>query len=66
MLANQPLPNQTDNPAYTGSDKDPENGPAVAASIFTAVIVYVGFFVFCGFQAYLHMRSRRGGAISLN
>lgn len=32
---------QTDNPAYTGSEKDPEHGPAVAASIFTAVIVYV-------------------------
>jgi hypothetical protein len=30
------------------------------------VIVYAGFFVFCGFQAYLHMRDSRGGAISLH
>ncbi|PGH15773.1 hypothetical protein AJ79_02153 [Helicocarpus griseus UAMH5409] len=26
--------------SMTGSTKDPENGPAVAASIFTAVVVY--------------------------
>jgi len=31
---------QHDHPGYTGSEGDPENGPAVAASIFTAVIVY--------------------------
>lgn len=31
---------QRDHPGYTGSEDDPENGPAVAASIFTAVIVY--------------------------
>jgi hypothetical protein len=24
------------------------------------------FFVFCSFQAYLHMKARRGGAISLS
>lgn len=31
---------QSNNPSYTGSFEDPQNGPAVAASIFTAVIVY--------------------------
>ncbi|KAJ9196350.1 hypothetical protein DTO166G4_543 [Paecilomyces variotii] len=51
--------------SFTGSENDPEDGPAVAASIFTAVIVYAAFFVFCGFQAYLHLRSSRRGAISL-
>ncbi|BDD62011.1 hypothetical protein MPDQ_005049 [Monascus purpureus] len=57
---------KSNNHAYTGSTEDPENGPAVAASIFTAVIVYAAFFVFCAFQAYLHMRGSRGGAISLS
>ncbi|KAJ5794783.1 hypothetical protein N7457_001382 [Penicillium paradoxum] len=86
----------SNNHAYTGSEGEPEDGPAVAASIYTAVIVYAvshslarilvgsivarernrlltigvstlqGFFVFCGFQAYLHMRGSRGGAISLH
>ncbi|KAJ5164886.1 uncharacterized protein N7500_006716 [Penicillium coprophilum] len=85
----------SNNHAYTGSKDEPEDGPAVAASIYTAVIVYAvrhnpslssdgvvtrernwlltmrffgsqGFFVFCGFQAYLHMRDSRGGAISLH
>ncbi|RHZ71695.1 hypothetical protein CDV55_108100 [Aspergillus turcosus] len=51
---------------FVGSETDPEDGGAVAASIFTAVIIYACFFVFCAFQAYLHMRSRRGGAISLS
>ncbi|KAJ5317411.1 hypothetical protein N7508_001919 [Penicillium antarcticum] len=57
---------QSNNHAYTGSEGEPKDGPAVAASIYTAVIVYTGFFVFCGFQAYLHMRNSRGGAISLH
>ncbi|KAB8240773.1 hypothetical protein F9C07_10856 [Aspergillus flavus] len=51
---------------FTGSEGEPEDGAAVAASIFTAVFVYAAFFVFCSFQAYLHVRNRRGGAISLN
>ncbi|KAJ5461254.1 uncharacterized protein N7458_002806 [Penicillium daleae] len=55
----------SNNHSFTGSEGDPEDGPAVAASIYAAVIVYAGFFVFCGFQAYLHMRDNRGGAISL-
>ncbi|KAJ5672478.1 hypothetical protein N7507_001605, partial [Penicillium longicatenatum] len=55
----------SNNHAFTGSEGEPEDGPAVAASIYVAVLVYAGFFVFCGFQAYLHMRVSRGGAISL-
>ncbi|KAL2013542.1 hypothetical protein VTN00DRAFT_1067 [Thermoascus crustaceus] len=60
--------------SFTGAEGDPENGPAVAASIFTAVFVYAlltdgprlqAFFVFCLFQVYLHMRASRRGAISL-
>ncbi|KAL2852886.1 hypothetical protein BJY01DRAFT_244293 [Aspergillus pseudoustus] len=51
---------------FTGSEGEPEDGGAVAASIFTAVFVYIGFFVFCAFQAYLHIRASRGGAISLS
>lgn len=39
------MKNQNENQAYTGSEEDPEDGPAVAASIFTAVFVYaVRFF----------------------
>ncbi|KAG0156175.1 hypothetical protein PDIDSM_3352 [Penicillium digitatum] len=30
----------SNNHAYTGSEGEPEDGPAVAASIYTAVIVY--------------------------
>ncbi|WEW56570.1 hypothetical protein PRK78_002016 [Emydomyces testavorans] len=48
-----------------GSTNDPKDGAAVAGSIFTAVIVYAAFAVFCGLQAYLHIRSSRRGAISL-
>ncbi|EAW12525.1 uncharacterized protein ACLA_009480 [Aspergillus clavatus NRRL 1] len=57
---------QREHHGFTGSEDEPEDGAAVAASIFTAVIIYACFFVFCAFQAYLHMRSRRDGAISLN
>ncbi|KAJ5619411.1 hypothetical protein N7510_003395 [Penicillium lagena] len=57
---------QSNNHAYTGAEGEPEDGTAVAASIYTAVFVYCGFFVFCAFQAYLHVRESRGGAISLH
>lgn len=57
---------KSEHPGFTGSEGEPEDGAAVAASIFTAVLVYIAFFVFCAFQAYLHMRARRGGAISLS
>ncbi|KAJ4402788.1 hypothetical protein N0V91_007009 [Didymella pomorum] len=49
-----------------GGDEDPEDGNAVAGAVFGAVFIYIGFFVFCGFQAFLHMRESRRGAISLN
>jgi hypothetical protein len=31
---------QSNNHSFTGSEGEPEDGPAVAASIYTAVIVY--------------------------
>jgi ribonuclease kappa len=66
-----------------GSTDSPEDGDAVAASIFVAVAIYAvwifdsstegslliimqAFLVFCGFQALLHIRQSRRGAISLN
>ncbi|KAF7719547.1 Uncharacterized protein PECH_005536 [Penicillium ucsense] len=55
----------SNNHTVMGSEEDPEDGPAVAASLYTAVVVYAAFFVFCGFQAWLHLRDSRGGAISL-
>ncbi|KAL2756855.1 hypothetical protein ACRALDRAFT_1056021 [Sodiomyces alcalophilus JCM 7366] len=48
-----------------GGIEDPENGPAVAGTIFVAVIVYAAFFVFCGLQGLLHVRENRRGAIAL-
>jgi len=53
-------------PALTGGLEDPEDGPAVAVSVFIAVAVYAGFLVFCGLQAYLHIRAGKRGAIALN
>ncbi|KAL2154326.1 hypothetical protein VTH82DRAFT_3002 [Thermothelomyces myriococcoides] len=52
-------------PELVGGEDDPENGPEVAATIFTAVIIYAGFLVFCGFQGLLHLRENRRGAIAL-
>jgi len=48
-----------------GSTDDPEDGGAVAVSIFIAVAVYAVFLIFCGLQAYLNIRASRKGAISL-
>ncbi|KAI9818556.1 MAG: hypothetical protein M1827_000615 [Pycnora praestabilis] len=56
---------QSNHHTMVGSTEDPENGKAVAGSIFTAVIIYVVFLVFCGLQAYLHVRQNRRGAITL-
>ncbi|RKP31824.1 hypothetical protein METBISCDRAFT_13392 [Metschnikowia bicuspidata] len=42
-----------------GSINDPENGEQVAQTIFGAVFVYLGFFFFCGLQAYLIQRKSR-------
>ncbi|KAH8725412.1 hypothetical protein GQ44DRAFT_615689 [Phaeosphaeriaceae sp. PMI808] len=49
-----------------GSEEDPKDGGAVAGAVFGAVFIYIGFFVFCGFQAFLHLRESRRGAISLS
>jgi amino acid transporter len=56
---------KSNNHSMMGSTKDPEDGGAVAGAVFGAVFIYIGFFVFCGFQALLHMRESRRGAISL-
>lgn len=48
-----------------GSEKDPEDHKAVASAVFVAVAVYAAFLVFCGFQAWLHVRASRRGAITL-
>ncbi|KLU87587.1 hypothetical protein MAPG_06584 [Magnaporthiopsis poae ATCC 64411] len=48
-----------------GGGDDPENGPAVASTIFVAVLIYAGFLVFCGLQGMLHVRESRRGAIAL-
>jgi len=42
-----------------GSINDPEDGDAVAKTVFTAVLVYLGFFVFCGLQVVLIKRQSR-------
>ncbi|KAK2626624.1 hypothetical protein QTJ16_003799 [Diplocarpon rosae] len=52
--------------SMTGSMDDPESGATVAATVFSAVIVYAVFLVGCGFQAYLHVRESRRGAITLS
>jgi len=51
--------------SMTGSTKDPSDGKAVAGSVFAAVVVYAVFLVFCGFQAFLHVRQSKRGAIEL-
>ncbi|KAH7163122.1 hypothetical protein B0J13DRAFT_537864 [Dactylonectria estremocensis] len=50
---------------FVGGKDDPEDGKAVAGTIFTAVIVYAGFFICCGIQGLLHARESRRGAIAL-
>ncbi|TVY24082.1 Uncharacterized protein LHYA1_G006972 [Lachnellula hyalina] len=57
---------KANNHSMVGTVEDPENGAAVAATVFSAVIVYALFIVGCGFQAYLHFRDNRRGAISLS
>ncbi|EGS17420.1 uncharacterized protein CTHT_0067450 [Thermochaetoides thermophila DSM 1495] len=56
---------KNNHPELVGGDDDPENGPEVAATVFTAVIIYTGFLVFCGIQGLLHLRENRRGAIAL-
>ncbi|EKD13614.1 uncharacterized protein L3040_009023 [Drepanopeziza brunnea f. sp. 'multigermtubi'] len=52
--------------SMTGTMEDPEDGAAVAATVFSAVVVYALFLVGCGFQALLHIRDNRRGAITLS
>ena len=54
------------NHSMMGGEEDPEDGDAVAGAVFGAVFIYIGFFVFCGLQAFLHIRESRRGAISLS
>ncbi|CAR58033.1 uncharacterized protein GVI51_I06259 [Nakaseomyces glabratus] len=48
----------TNHESFVGSINDPEDGPAVAKTVYLAALVYLVFFVFCGFQAYLSTRRR--------
>ncbi|MCJ1333274.1 hypothetical protein MMC10_009968 [Thelotrema lepadinum] len=54
--------------SFVGAEEDPspEQAQAVAGTIFTAVIVYAAFLVFCGLQALLHVREGRRGSVRLN
>jgi hypothetical protein len=56
---------KTNHPDFVGGEEDPEDGAAVAATVFVAVLVYAGFLVFCGIQGLLHLRESRRGAIAL-
>jgi hypothetical protein len=49
-----------------GDEESPKDGAAVAGAVFGAVFIYAGFLVFCGFQALLHIRESRRGAITLS
>ncbi|KAH0252345.1 hypothetical protein KCU91_g18932, partial [Aureobasidium melanogenum] len=57
---------KTNNHSMMGSEEDPADGAAVAASVFGAVAIYGAFLVFCAGQAYLHQRDRSRGAIALS
>ncbi|KAF2151348.1 hypothetical protein K461DRAFT_280137 [Myriangium duriaei CBS 260.36] len=57
---------KSNNHLMMGSDKDPEDGGAVAGAVFGAVAVYAAFLVFCGLQALLHYRDSRRGQIALS
>ena len=50
---------QTNSELFMGSINDPEDGPAVAKTVFGAVFVYMAFFVFCGLQILLIKRQSR-------
>ncbi|KAM4059820.1 hypothetical protein HRG_002554 [Hirsutella rhossiliensis] len=50
---------------FVGGKDDPIDGKAVSGTVFTAVVVYAAFLVFCGFQGLLHVRENRRGAIAL-
>lgn len=50
---------KTNHHSMMGSIEDPEDGPAVAKTVFGAVLVYLGFFLFCGSQVILIKRQSR-------
>lgn len=50
---------KTNHHSMMGSTEDPEDGAAVAHTVFNAVFVYVFFFAFCGCQVYLLKRQSR-------
>ncbi|EGV60231.1 hypothetical protein PSN45_002016 [Yamadazyma tenuis] len=50
---------QISHESMVGSTNDPENGPEVAKTVFGAVLVYLAFFLFCGFQVFLIQRESR-------
>jgi len=57
---------KTGHHSMMGSTDNPKDGAAVAGTVFGAVIVYAVFLVGCGFQAFLHIRDNRKGAITLS
>lgn len=50
---------KTGHESMMGSINDPEDGDAVAKTVFGAVFVYLAFFVFCGLQVLLIRRQSR-------
>ncbi|KAK8849740.1 hypothetical protein IAR55_005075 [Kwoniella newhampshirensis] len=44
----------------TGSNHDPKDPNAVAATCYAAALIYGAFVVFCGLQMAVHMRYPRG------
>ncbi|KAG4406856.1 hypothetical protein JTP64_004240 [Candida tropicalis] len=50
---------KVNNESFMGSINDPEDGESVAKTIFSAVFVYLAFFVFCGLQIFLIKRQNR-------
>lgn len=50
---------KTGHESMMGSINDPEDGAAVAKTVFGAVFVYLAFFVFCGLQVILIRRQDR-------
>lgn len=50
---------KTNHESMMGSVNDPEDGAAVAKTVFGAVFVYLAFFVFCGAQVFLIQKQDR-------
>jgi hypothetical protein len=52
--------------SMVGSINDPEDGKAVAKTVWGAVLVYVAFFAFCASQIIVYKRNAAGNRIALN